>query len=522
MDGHQTTAPLDTTPAPLIIDRRAAAWRAAIILLTVGSAVILLLCRDAVQGAVRVWIESATFNHCFLVVPICLYMIWERRARWQHLAPEPAWAALILLGGVAAVYWVAAVANLLEAQQFATIALIELLILCVLGWRLYAALLLPLLYLFFLVPSGEWLVPWLQDFTAGFVVRALELLGVPVYSDGILISIPASDFQVAEACAGIRFLVASLAFGCLFADLVYVGWRRKALFIALSLVVPIVANGLRALAIVLIAHWTDAAAAVGVDHIVFGWVFFSAVTLVLMAIGWAFRERGAPPRPLAVPNRAVPVGRLIAVGGTAIALAAIAPAHAMLLDRLPARAAPDRLAAPAAPPGWRLEPATGDTWKPVMVGADREVQAIYRAGDRRVHLSVAFYARERAGAKAVSSVNRIADETTWQRLSTEPTTVTIDGHAITVPASRLASGAARRLAWQWYWIGGEVTSSALRAKFLQLDAALRGGSRSAAVIALAAPYDGDPDQAAVTLAAFLAARPDIAGALRRASMAGGG
>ena len=81
---------------------------------------------------------------------------------------------------------------------------------------------------------------------------------------------------------------------------------------------------------------------------------------------------------------------------------------------------------------------------------------------------------------------------------------------------------ARRLAWQWYWIGGEVTSSAPRAKLLQLEAALRGGSRSAAVIVLAAPYDSDSDAAAKTLAAFLAARPDIAGALQRASAPGGG
>src|SRR5581483_6420628 len=93
MDGHQTTefgsTGLDALPRragpvapPLIIDRRAGAWRAAVAVLVLGSAVILLLCRGPVLGALRVWIESATFNHCFLILPISLYMIWERRARW--------------------------------------------------------------------------------------------------------------------------------------------------------------------------------------------------------------------------------------------------------------------------------------------------------------------------------------------------------------------------------------------------------------------------------------------------------
>ena len=192
-------------------------------------------------------------------------------------------------------------------------------------------------------------MPSLQDFTAGFVVRALELLGVPVYSDGTLISIPAADFQVAEACAGIRFLVASLAFGFLFADLVYVSWRRKAVFIGLSFVVPIIANWLRALGIVLIAHWTDARAAVGVDHIVYGWVFFSAVTMLLMAVGWTFRDRAPAARPRPVANRTASVGSLSAIGTVAIALAVAAPAYALWLDRLPATVALERVTAPAAP-----------------------------------------------------------------------------------------------------------------------------------------------------------------------------
>jgi exosortase A len=526
MDGDHVSAGFERVTrgrdVPLtlvIVDRRTAAWRAAIVVLALGISAILVLCRQPVLGAVRVWIESATFNHAFLIVPISFYMIWERRARWQHLAPRPAWAALALMPAIAVGYIVAAIVNVLEIQQFATVAFIEVLLLVVLGWRLYGALLFPLLYLFFLVPSGEWLVPWLQDFTGTFVVHGLEWSGVPVYSDGVLISIPEADFRIAEACAGIRFLIASVAFGCLFADLVYASAWRKALFIALSSVVPIFANGLRAFGIVMVAHWTDARYAVGVDHVVYGWVFFSIVTVLLMGVGWTFRDSGprAAARRLPAPGAAAPIGAILLAGVGATLLAILAPAYARYLDAVPPAAALDRLGAPPAPPGWQLERAAGDGWRPAFAGADRELDATYRSGKRRVHLVVAFYVHQRQDAKAVSSLNRIADDEAWQRVSTVPMTARIDGQTMTVPASRVVSGATHLLAWQWYWIGGRMTASALGAKLLQLQTTLLEGQRSAAAIAIAAPYEIDPAEAAATLDAFMAAQPDIAGMLRRAA-----
>jgi exosortase A len=525
MDGQQGAAHLEARlPTPIepaslvVVDRRTTSWRAAMVMLAIGVAAILVLCREPALGAVRVWIESATFNHGFLIVPIALYAIWERRARWRHLAPQPAWLALLLLPAVGSVYLVGAVASVLEIEQFATVALIEVLILCVLGWRLYWALLFPLLYLFFLVPSGEWLVPGLQDFTANFVVHALRLSGVPVFSDGVLISIPEADFRVAEACAGIRFLIASLAFGCLFADLVYVSWWRKALFIALSLVVPVFANGLRAFGIVMIAHWSNARYAVGVDHIVYGWLFFSLVTFLLMVVGWWFRDKArTAPRVPFVPNPAAPVGVVALAGLVAILLASIGPAYATYLDAVPPKVALDRVQPPPAPAGWQRESAAVDSWHPVFIGADRVVEAIYGSGARRVHLVIAFYTHQRQGAKTVSSGNRIADDELWQRLSTDPVTAMIDGAPLTVPSSRLISGGMRQLAWQWYWIGGHMTASPLQAKLMQLKTTLLQGWRSGAAIALAAPYGENPADAAASLSAFLAARPDIAGMLRRAT-----
>src|SRR6185437_11085158 len=104
-------------------------------------------------------------------------------------------------------------------------------------WRLYRVLLGPLLYLYFLVPFGGFITPQLQDFTTAFTTRGLDFVGIPNYSDGFSIQIPQGTFYVAEACAGLRFLVAAVAFGCLYALVIYRSPWRRALFIAVSVVV---------------------------------------------------------------------------------------------------------------------------------------------------------------------------------------------------------------------------------------------------------------------------------------------
>ena len=58
--------------------------------------------------------------------------------------------------------------------------------------------------------------------------------------DGYTIEIPEGTFYVAEACAGLRFLIASIAFGCLYALLMYRSPVRRTAFIVISIVVPII------------------------------------------------------------------------------------------------------------------------------------------------------------------------------------------------------------------------------------------------------------------------------------------
>lgn len=487
----------------------AAAWRRWLVaLLCVGGAVAALgaLFPAEIVGAYRVWTGSTAFSHCFLILPLALYLVWDRRGNLAHVAPRPTWWALPLMPILSGLWLVAAVLGVLELQQLVLLSMAELLLLVVLGRRIFLMLLGPFLYLFLLVPTGEFLVPTLQDFTARFVVSSLHLAGVPVFSDGILIQIPEGDFMVAEACAGLRFLIASIAFGTFFALIVYRSWKRRLCFVAISLIVPIVANGIRAFGIVYLAHVANDVIAVEADHVIYGWGFFGVVMLALIAIGLRFADdRGAPARPAAAPPPAAPPGALALVTFLLLVGAGLGPAYAAFLDAPDIRSDLSSAAAPAVAAPWQAADLTSDRWRPILVAPDRTFHDAWTAGGKQVQRYLALYTVAGRHNNLVRSQNRIVDETHWTHATVGRAAAVIDGRPVEVNAAIISASGQRRLVWYAYIVDGHVTASVLDAKLRQARAILFGRSSCSAFLALATDVATDPEQAAVTLGAFAAA-----------------
>ncbi|HEY0418843.1 MAG TPA: exosortase A, partial [Acetobacteraceae bacterium] len=332
--------------------------------LVLGLGVFGLLFAEEIVAAVRVWNASTAYSHCFFVIPIAAYLAWDRRhlAAGLPVVPMPVAALAALPLGLA---WLAAErVGIMEGRQLVLISLVQVLLLGVLGWRLWWALSAAFLYLFFLVPFGAFLTPALQHITAGFIPVGLNMLGIPNYVDDLLIDIPEGRFFVAEACAGLRFLIASIAFGVLYASLIYRSPAKRAAFIAASMVIPVIANGFRALGIVVLGHVLGSAEAAAADHILYGWMFFSIVILLLVLAGMPFREDTAPRLPAIGPPPASPARSPVFAGLAVAALSAAGPAAAALLDH--AVGSTPSLAGLAAPAGCADAPA--DARDPVQPG----------------------------------------------------------------------------------------------------------------------------------------------------------
>ena len=242
------------------------------------------------EAAVRVWLQSTAYNHGFLILPITFWLLWDRRARLAGAVTRPVAAAALLAMPLVAIWLLADRLGIMEGRQLAAMSMVQVLFVCVLGWEIYRLLLGPLLYLYFLVPFGSFVTPALQHFTTWFVGVGLDVFGIPNYIDANTIQIPGGMFYIAQACAGLRFLIAAIAFACLYALMMYRSPKRRAMFIGISLFVPVIANGIRALGIVTLGYFLGSAQAAATDHVLYGWLFFSIVILLLILLGLPFRE----------------------------------------------------------------------------------------------------------------------------------------------------------------------------------------------------------------------------------------
>ncbi|MGC8476479.1 MAG: exosortase A [Acetobacteraceae bacterium] len=313
------------------------------------------------EAAVRVWMQSTAYNHGFLILPITFWLLWDRRARLVGAVTRPIPQAAVLVLPLALVWLLADRLGIMEGRQLAAMTMLQVLFLSVLGIELYRLLLGPLLYLYFLVPFGAFITPALQSFTTWFVGAGLNLFGIPNYIDANTIQIPGGMFYIAQACAGLRFLIAAIAFSCLYALMMYRSPKRRALFILISLFVPVIANGIRALGIVTLGYLLGSAQAAATDHVLYGWLFFSIVILLLVLLGLPFREDlGGWTRHPDRARPAAPAG--LARGLTAAlavaALAALGPLLSFALHRAAAaELVAGRLSVPAA--GCQQLPDTG-------------------------------------------------------------------------------------------------------------------------------------------------------------------
>lgn len=263
-------------------------WRT--VLIVAACASFGLLYAPIFAKLVHDWATDDNYSHGFLIIPLALYFVWERRTRLAAVRPEPSLVGLgVVIAGLGML-----LAGLLGAELFLTrlsiIVVIGGSVLFLYGWRTCGVLAFPLLFLVLMIP-----IPALIFNQIAFPLQllasragevALSAFNIPVLREGNVIVLAHTTLEVAEACSGIRSLISLLTLGIVYG---YFTDPRPGMrvLIALSTVpIAIFANGARVAGTGMAAQYYGAEAARGFFHTFSGWLVFMVAFGLLFVVTW--------------------------------------------------------------------------------------------------------------------------------------------------------------------------------------------------------------------------------------------
>lgn len=443
-------------------------WRAPLVRLALAWGGLIALFLGEWAAMARQWWDSSTYTHILLVPAIVVWLVRLRAPQLAPLVPHGWWPGLVVLAAALFVWLLGSLSGLSLASQLGAVLMLQASVLALLGPRIGLAVLFPLVYMTFLVPFGDELVPPLQMITAQITITLTHLSGIAAQIEGVFIDTPVGLFEVAEACSGVKFLIAMIALGVLVAHVCFRSWWRRAAFMALAVLLPILANGVRAWGTIYIAQFQGVQFAAGFDHVFYGWIFFAVVMALLFAISWRFFDRkpedayldpavldGLPllhraegwrlPGWAVLGGMAAMVAGVIAWDKAALATEADLPARVVL----------------PAVPGWhRVDHAPDIWWQPRAAGADHRLLGTYADGrGHQVEVFYALYAAQVEGREATGfGEGALVPGTAWRWLKPAPSIRGGKGEWLQ------ADGVHDRLALTFYRIGPLVTGSGVRLK----------------------------------------------------------
>jgi exosortase len=255
-------------------------------------------------------LANEAYTHIILILPMSAALIYMdskyQDTKARRIDPKPSariGATLLLLAMLIGCYarWGISATPDDVRLSLAMLALVTWWIASVLvcfGARTFKSFMFPLCFLFLMVPiptfSLRWIVEFLQQQSALAARLMFRAVGVPVTQDGIMLSIPGLDIEVARECSSIRSSLMLIVTTIVLAHLFLRSWWRKALLIAAAIPLSVAKNGLRIFTIAELGTRIDPGFLNGKLHHNGGILFFGLSVVAVGAVLWVLRRTELP------------------------------------------------------------------------------------------------------------------------------------------------------------------------------------------------------------------------------------
>lgn len=477
-------------------------WPLALTLLCAALTLTLGLYYESAASAVDLWWTRSAYNHGFLIIPISLYLVWDKSEALAAMTPRPDALGLVVIAGFSFAWVLARSAGINEGEHFALVGVIQGVVLAVLGRQLFLSMILPMAYLWLLVPTGTVFYPILQGAAHWLSTTMLALSGIPVYTEGFLIEVPIGLYDVAPGCSGLNFILASLALAPLYGYMMYDGMRKRLIAIAVMIGVAIFANGMRIYGIIALADFTDKRIDIIDDHLLYGWGFFAAILAAAGYIGSRFAD---PARPFSVEVRApadhIARGKLVTGAALAMAVLAVLPLYRMAA--LTADTSATMRDFDTSGLGVERAPEGTGAWQPDYPYATttRLFSVTRRGVEADVYL--AGYFTPKAAAEMITSGNDLTGAPSTARTGSFSHSIEGSSGKIKWHFVKLQSRDGARLVARARYVEGAFLASTLKAKLQQAKATLLWDFQGSGVILVSVRVTDGLDAATDDLVRFL-------------------
>jgi len=473
-------------------------WRVAGVSITMLLLLTLLLHQHTVLYLVGKWnqLEIGEYGHGYLVLLISAYLVYNNRRTLVALTPCPEYRALLAVLAASMIWTVAALVDIEMLQTVGLLLLVLSLIWVLLGTSVMLALAFPVLYIGFAIPVWFPLSPLLQGLTADAVFWAIRLIEIPALRIENMIVLPAGKLSIEEACSGLRYLLAALTLGTLFAYLNYVTFPARLLVVLISAGAAVLANILRVFIVVYLGYTTEMQHPLVDDHLTLGWYLFAGLIVILLVTDALLHRVRANNSDIvqdvvecAQTQRQCNKGKSSFVVSGLVVFLVVSIGPLMIYSKNTQSSSsnnPVQLKLPLAEGEWTAIIADEDGWTPQYRGAVAYKMTYQNRDKVTVQLYLGVYPTQKQGEELINDLNKISDDKMWRTSYQKAKLIEVSGRQVFEQILEKNNGK-QRLVWYWYRVAEHNTVNKYQAKALQVLGLLQG-NRGASLSLLRASW----------------------------------
>ncbi|VAX09574.1 Eight transmembrane protein EpsH / EpsI protein [hydrothermal vent metagenome] len=475
------------------------------VLLAVLAALIGYVYFDGLTKLVEIWEKREEYSYGYLIPFITLFLIWQRKDLLEQHEFTGSWAGIpIILAGIL-IFAIGELATLYLLIQYSFLLVILGVTLSFLGWKPFKIIIVPLLFLAFMIPLPSFFLQEisqvLQLVSSQIGVWFIRLFDISVYLEGNVIDLGVYKLQVVEACSGLRYLFPLMALSFMMAYFFQDKfWKRAFIFLS-SIPITIIMNSFRIGAIGVMVEYWGIEMAEGFLHDFEGWFVFMACMVVILIEMWLLVKIGGDKRPFrevfgiefpadtpkdaSIHPRHLPVPFIIAN----VLVVLVAASLLLMPERVDIK--PERkdfYAFPHTIENWKgsTESLTGNILDALKVDDYLLVNYTNTKNASMVNLYVAYYASQKKGQSA-HSPRTCMPGGGWkmQGISQEVVAgVNVGSQPLIVNRTIIQKGEHRQLVYYWFQERGRVITNEYLVKWFILWDALEMNRTDGALVRL--------------------------------------